>query len=454
MHQPQFSFHDQAIYDGDIKVADFQPVQLVNLRLSPQGPELFHALQLQWRFYMPNELYTSEIEELKVEGEGTERLIMRLRTRDPQGRGCDQRVVTLTYDPERDSYMIDVEGHFTVTGGPLATNAVIEYTDPYWINLPGPAFDFPGQGRKRWDMFVYEDVDGNIYQITHNHTQSTHMDIHLPRGGRVALVYEPDGNPVIELPDETADHTHLELCAWGYDLHFMWEVATRGTEVVLSEGTELPIHYRVYQLTPAEAQEMMARSQPRPLTPREKLFGRNLPVLLKRSTFDRLLGPHDSTASGAIDPWFWQPLEDDSAVVPEGENCVWDNQIGRTDHYSVRVQRAEPGLSSWRTHVLGPSFWGPPWPDTDHYEVIGYLKTENVEGKGAYIAAQFSGNSAELDESRTIFESEKLTGTNDWTEVRCLIPQRASGNRLNIQLRLEGTGKAWFDDVTWPPYGD
>lgn len=456
MYKPEFRFRDNTIYDRGIIVAEFADCSLKNVRVSPRGEPVFMFFQLHWRFYQPDELYTSVVDELSVAGEGTDRLILSLKTHDPKDRGSDKRTVILTYDAGRDSYVFDVQGCFKVAEGKrIPTRSMLEYTDPYPFNAVGPAFDFPGKWNKRWDMFVYDGIDGNIYQAPHHHLKAVNRSIRIPPGGRFALVYDEKCNPVLEIPDETADESFLGVCPWIHDIHLFRYVGdpSKHEEVVLEEGTELPCHYRLYQLTPDEAKTMLSRSRPTPLTEYDNQFWRNLPPVLNPSTFDTVIDPHDSCRPGEIEPFPWQPYED-GKFVGEGNTCIWDRRIGRKDNFSVRLERSEEGVSAWTTATIGPSFFAPPWPEGEEYEITAYVRTEQVRGAGVYIAAQFGMGGELIDESRRYYKSKTIVGTNNWTQLRCVVSEKASGYRLRVELRLDGAGKAWFDDVFWSPYGE
>ncbi len=81
------------------------------------------------------------------------------------------------------------------------------------------------------------------------------------------------------------------------------------------------------------------------------------------------------------------------------------------------------------------------------YEFTALVRTENVTGGvGASLSIGTVDPKPPHDRIASS-ESERITGTEDWTQVRCtlFIPQGIDTVRL--LLLLQGTGKAWFDDI-------
>ncbi len=81
------------------------------------------------------------------------------------------------------------------------------------------------------------------------------------------------------------------------------------------------------------------------------------------------------------------------------------------------------------------------------YEFTGQIRTEKVTGGvGASLSIGTVDPKPPHDRIASA-ESERITGTGEWTRVRCtlFIPQGIETIRL--LLLLQGTGRAWFDDL-------
>ncbi len=80
------------------------------------------------------------------------------------------------------------------------------------------------------------------------------------------------------------------------------------------------------------------------------------------------------------------------------------------------------------------------------YRLSFWMRIENVRGGvGAYGAV--GGVDPETGARSFANETERLTGTRDWTRVSRLLFVPEGVDTLRILLLLHGTGTAWFDDV-------
>ncbi len=83
------------------------------------------------------------------------------------------------------------------------------------------------------------------------------------------------------------------------------------------------------------------------------------------------------------------------------------------------------------------------------YTISAFIKTLDVSssrGGGAVLAVQFfDGSGSPTD---TLVVSDPLTGTNDWSELSMMLTAPDSAEKLRISLILNGTGTAWFDEVS------
>jgi hypothetical protein len=82
-----------------------------------------------------------------------------------------------------------------------------------------------------------------------------------------------------------------------------------------------------------------------------------------------------------------------------------------------------------------------------NYTVGAWIKTSNVaSGNGARIFAQFYNSSGVSTGSQ--MWSASTSGTVDWTNKTINITAPSDAATIDIEVRLQGAGTAWFDDVT------
>ena len=80
-----------------------------------------------------------------------------------------------------------------------------------------------------------------------------------------------------------------------------------------------------------------------------------------------------------------------------------------------------------------------------------YIKTENVRGRGAFLALRWGVFNE--PEKYPYVCSRKLTGTHDWTRVSVEIrgPSPPDSGAVYLILRQDGRGTSWFDDLEVEP---
>lgn len=79
------------------------------------------------------------------------------------------------------------------------------------------------------------------------------------------------------------------------------------------------------------------------------------------------------------------------------------------------------------------------------YRVAVQCRVEDVIGAGAYLDVLYYAADGTLVKGDT--KTFAATGTHDWEEVAVTLATPTGASRIRIDLRLEGTGTAWFDDV-------
>ncbi|PJJ61877.1 carbohydrate binding domain-containing protein [Compostimonas suwonensis] len=83
------------------------------------------------------------------------------------------------------------------------------------------------------------------------------------------------------------------------------------------------------------------------------------------------------------------------------------------------------------------------------YTLEGWVRTDSVSsptGEGAYWAIGFADAAGNWIGTSTY--TDVLSATHDWTQVSATVTSPANAAYATIGARLNGTGTAWFDDVT------
>ena len=400
-HQSIFSFRthggvcagEQWIYDRDEPIARLEhrtveqpeqnlryfdgnprPVNLRDLKLKPGGRPLVAGVQLFWVF-QHRVLATSELVDVQVAGQESDCLTLTVVTRDPGGMATSQRALTLTYDAETGSYVYDFEDRLEIHS-PEALDGEervrFEYCDPWYNDIPGPTVAFPGMWRKRYAHLLAEKADGGIWQLPLNHMATgIPSPRSLKRDGLLVLGYDPGNNPAFEFVGETAERTSISVCNWGYDVHF-------GGHYTRDElYAPLCPHFRIRLCPDDRVREMQAAAEPVP-TVRYKGF-EELPLYERRTGFSNGLRLNEPTP-GDTDPWPW---------LPEGEGTTWCRDEGRSDRFSLKISKDTPGPSEWVMDREGDGAWTQKWTPATGFRVTAYVKTDGVEGRGAFLAVRW-----------------------------------------------------------------
>ena len=255
-------------------------------------------------------------------------------------------------------------------------------------------------------------------------------DFWLSPGGKMIFADPKEGGWEATLISDTGD-TRQEICWSWYDIHNCVErtIPQIGAEETFTGGQSW-----LYTKTTPENDEAVIDKAVE--IEYKHIPNYQLPTFGTENTFD--------TQFGGID-WCY-------AWWKSSYDCYMDSEVGREDSYSVRIEHSEAKENSWYTEGV----WGYPYSFDDvkgkNYILSGWIKTENVVGE-AYIA-----NNQYLHATpgqNTLLKTQALSGTNDWTyvEVEFIGQQRPnlSGDLEacidHFFLTLDGSGKAWFDDV-------
>jgi len=139
----------------------------------------------------------------------------------------------------------------------------------------------------------------------------------------------------------------------------------------------------------------------------------------------------ESDAPGSVPAGWWAGAEGAVHV---------DSSVAHSGQHSVRIERKpdSPSKFSTLTKALPIDFSG------NTIEWSGFLRTEDVSGyAGLWMREDKDGAAAEFAN----MQDRQVKGTTDWTEYSITLPVHPGAQKLLIGFLLEGTGKAWADDL-------
>ena len=446
---------EEWIYDGEEPIARFEnciieqpeqilryfdanlkPINLRDLKLAPGGRPLVAGVQMYWKL---GHFSTTELIDVAVAGEGTDRLTMRVLSRDQGAAATSLRVLVLTYDGESGSYVYDFTAHLDLHSPELfdrAEQVLFEYSDPWYSDIPAPSIQFPGMWKKRYSHLLAEKADGGVWQMPLNHMAGIPSPQGFKRGGLFVLAHDEGNNPAFEFAGGTAERTSVGVCTWGYDIHL-------GARFSRDELYDVPSPRFRVRLCPDEyARRLQERAEPVPPVLHQGFA--ELPRYERRSSFESGLRL-DEPSSGPTDPWVW---------LPEGEGLEWCRDEGRSDRFSLKISKGTAGPSEWCMHQESEGMFMPKWRDSTGFRISVWAKTEEVGGRGASLSVTW--NVFHAPQRFPFVRSEHLTGTNDWTRLEVEIhgPPPPQITAILIVLRQDDPGTTWFDDYELEPLSE
>ncbi len=255
-------------------------------------------------------------------------------------------------------------------------------------------------------------------------------DFYLSPGGKYLLADAKEGGWEATLLKDTGD-TRMEICWSWYDMHNCMEHAV--PPLGSAETFELE---QSWSFRPTDGEYDKAVIDSATEVDWRDIPNYKLPTFSTNNTFDTQFGGTD---------WCY-------AWWLSSYDCTMDSTVGRTDTSSVAITHDTKKNASWYTEGV----WGFPYSFDNvkgkQYRLSGWIKTEKVEGEAKIGVNQYLHATPN---NNTFTYSEPVSGTSDWTYVSCeftgqLRPLKNGGQEACIDhfyLTLDGSGKAWFDDV-------
>lgn len=448
-YTPEFSFSElngeKWILDHGMKVARFDSCSLCDVKLKPQGEKLIKYWTIFWLQYKTGTqlgLYANRLRCLTIYDEDPEKLRLNIVSLTPDGSVTNETWLTLTYDAELESYVYDVEMNMVVSDGKTwrvlenNLNGELEYCNLYPYNVDS-------SDEKRWQVYVYQHPDGNYYEIPHNHLPTpSKRNIQIKNDGIIGYFNEHVGNPTIQIFGDAASKTLGGLCPAMYDIHLAYKICSKGEDVTLPSGTRYHARYRVFQYNEIRASEILKISKRILLSddlsmPRYEIGVNSFEVGVKVNETDT--------------SWYWKDRPGSPNV-----SLIWDKSTGHSENCALKIVTETFSSGMW--DLMG---WGPLVKPGRKYRITAYVKTENLIGKGAYLAYSFydvRGGNTEIQDGLITWNPEvkphpqtsdvKLTGTNDWRKISLTTSEAPPDAKcLNVKLCHSGKGTSWFDDV-------
>jgi hypothetical protein len=467
-HKSRFTFRthggvtagEEWIYDGEQPLArlervtieqpeqnlryfdrNLKPVNLRDLRLSPGGRPLVSGVQMFWN--LGPGIITSELVEVRTEGEETDRFVLTVITADPGGVATSTRVLTLSFDDDSGSYVYDFTAHLQVhspevfdldeAGVDIDSEGGVrfEYCDPWYCDVPAPTVEFSGMWPKRYSHLLAECGDGTVWQMPLNHMAT---GIPGPRSfvpdGLFVLAHDPGNNPAFQFVGDTGARTHIGVCNWGYDIHLL---ARYGCDELYDSPP--PPRFRIRLCPDEKARDLLDRAAP---VPKLEYHGfPELPLYERTTSFEKGLRL-DQPSPGRTDPWPW---------LPRGDGTDWCRTEGRSDRCSLKISKDTPGPSEWVMDRESDGAWTQNWTPATGFRVTVFARTETVEGRGSFLSIRWVAYN--YPQRFPYVSSSKLTGSHDWTELQVEIqgPAPPDISAVCLVLRQDGSGTTWFDDL-------
>ncbi|MFP4249845.1 MAG: alpha/beta hydrolase [Armatimonadota bacterium] len=155
----------------------------------------------------------------------------------------------------------------------------------------------------------------------------------------------------------------------------------------------------------------------------------------------RNLAPNPSFEDGdARGPHGWAPRP----APGDGADFEWEESVARTGERSVSIHRRQDveGADRWRAgfdRSIGAEAG-------TEVTLTAWARTEEVTGRGAHVQIYAIGIGGEILAQPT---GGSVTGTSDWTEIAVSLTVPDEPCYIMPYLGLKGTGRAWFDDVSF-----
>lgn len=271
-------------------------------------------------------------------------------------------------------------------------------------------------------------------RIPHHHlvSQDKH-NIPLAPGDRFFWGVE-DENPCLLF--EAGREVSAGVCAYMWDAHFAFKIASGESPVVISHGESFEARYSLFGMDRPEAESLYAAARDRPAPERGPVYVEGV------NRFSETL---DTPGLEMGSAWPWE------REASEGTELTVDRTRGFDDTFSLRIRMSRKGRSAWKATAFGPDYAKAPFPDGARFRLTARVMSRALHGKaGIAVGIHRAGNGSVFQpETYEMFESPRvLTGSADWQQLEVITPPVSPApDRLHLLLTQEGEGESWFDNV-------
>ncbi|MDW7679624.1 MAG: hypothetical protein SCK70_03620, partial [bacterium] len=279
-----------------------------------------------------------------------------------------------------------------------------------------------------------------ILKIPHHHLETPDKNnIRLEQGDKFFWLAE-ECNPVVEIL--SGEVVSAGVCAYMWDAHFGCRVTDGISPKILAGPQKIRAAFRLFGVDADSATAIIDRASKPDLT----LIG-NIPIYVNGfNTFGASLLDFPEKFH---DLWEWK-FEPGATTGKKAVEKV-DRQTGFSDQNSLFIENFTDSTSAWIATAIGPAYGQPPISDRARLKLTAALKTEQVSGKADIAIRYFQpgkGSVFDLSDYQLIVSKNGLNATHPWSKFEVITPRLSPPpERVHLMLRLNGAGRAWFDDV-------
>lgn len=432
------------LHDRDETIAEIRNLKFCNIRLQPHGKIIIGQsvpMPLFWWQYANHqhpERNTGSNGRLSIIKQDKDEIIFRCESQNHSSSAISQYDVSLKFSSASQSYVFSIAAKLIIPEGkawlitPNPNHGEIEFCN-FW---PQNVFSIDPKIKKLYQA-CYVKKRNRAFKIPHHHLETSEKNnIQLEKGDQFFWGIEAT-NPVIEiLSDRTVS---AGVCAYMWDTHFGFRICDQSRDVSLIGKQEFQAKFKLYSIDKKSAAARIKATQEPPVS--DIL---DMPIYhAGLNTFSKSLLDFPERFDK-----IWQWTFQTSGI---GTGSL-DRQHGYSDQFSLKIENHQSAESAWLATSIGSAYGGPPIPDGTRLKLSAMVKTDNVDGK-AFIAIRFftpgMGDIFDLSDYQVIASESYLCGTQDWTKIEALTPPISPApERVHLLLRLKGSGKAWFDDVS------
>lgn len=377
-------------------------------------------------------------QDIVFNGQGTDRMHFSFDAETSDKIMSAHYTDVLTYDKARGTYRHELTADLTFNKDERIF--ALEFSDPLTYNNkePGRQVTHPWlPAGHKWGLMRSE--DGSITR--HPISQSLNID------GQNSWYLQPGNGLWVLYPDRAVcpafehytpgERTYVGVCHWGFDWHQYVHWGDKPRDI--KAGTKFTIKHVLSGFTPQEGEQLFLASKLEPKAANPEAGDKPLAVFRLPS----LLGYAVCDPSGTSFDQLYSTREPYVGWQFYGDYQM-DREVGRTDHYSMRLDGPAKTVGMIYHHMLEPA---------KRYLCTVWLKTKDV--KGPLIVSLYYPWNTKLPVDT--FETG-LYGTNDWQELSfittrpCITAETYDSSEFAVEVK--GTGAVWVDDFSLLPIAD